>query len=105
MDFEPIGGLECAGYRLASADAIEPGATSGDGFLITPDGRTLDLWWRSERPSAKARWAPPPSATGTGVIAVEIAEAVNSDQDLGPVLEAAVGLLEQALAAQIEPPP
>ena len=105
VDFEPIPHLEIRGFRLATADEIGPGATSGDAFVLTADGRTLDLWWRSERPGRSARWAPPPSATGAGVIAVEITERVNSDRDLEPVLEAAAALIEQPLAAWGEPHP
>ena len=105
MDFEPISALEHAGFRLASVDVIERGASSGDALLIGPDGRAIDVWWQSERRSATARWAPPPSASGTGVIAVEITGKVDSERELGPVLEAASLLLEPTPGAGGEPHP
>jgi len=103
--FEPIPDLEHRGYRLAPMDEIEAGVASGDAILIRADGRTIDIWWRAERSARSARWAPPPSATGDGVIAIEITERVDSDLDLGPVLEAALELLEQTPPAPPKPHP
>lgn len=96
VDFEPIPTLEHCGFRLASVDEIEQGRTSGDALVLTADDRAIDVWWRSERPARTAHWAPPPSATGSGVIAVEITEQVASEGDLGPVLTAAVGVIQQS---------
>lgn len=102
MDFESVEGLEVRGYRLASIDLIEARATSGDAYLVCPDGRQIDLVWRSERPQPSGRWTPPSVPGGTGVIIVEITEVVAIEEDLGPVLEAAVKLMPMTLRALSE---
>jgi hypothetical protein len=102
MDFEPIPDLEHQGLRLASIDLISPGSTSGDAYLLLPDGRLIDLAWRSERAASAASWAHPTVPGGLGVVTVEITESVADEGDLEPVLEAAARLVEPILAEGVE---
>jgi hypothetical protein len=105
MDFEPIPGLEHQGLRLASIDLITPGSTSGDAYLLLPDGRHIDVAWRSERAASAASWSRPTVLGGLGVITVEITGAIEDQADLGPVLEAAASLVEPILDGGVEENP
>lgn len=99
MDFDPVPDLEINGFRLASISLITPTTTSGDAYLVCPDGRTIDVAWRSE-PSAT--WPPPTLPGSLGVVTEDISEHIVEESDLGPVLEACVGLMEPILVAGIE---
>jgi hypothetical protein len=102
VDFDPIPGLEHQGLRLASIDLITPGSTSGDAYLLLPDGRHIDIAWRSERAASAASWSRPTVLGGLGVITVEITGSVGDEGDLGPVLEAAARLVEPIIAVGVE---
>lgn len=104
MDFDLVPGLEVNGFRVASIDVITPPTTSGDAYLVCPDGPCIDLAWRSDQPEPSAVWSPPTMPNSLGVITVAIAEKVEADSDLGPVLDAAVRLMESIRAAGIESP-
>lgn len=104
VDFDVVRGMTVRGYRLASIDLITQTTTSGDAYLVRPDGRQIDLAWRSERPEPSASWSPPTMPGSLGVITVGITEHVEADRDLGPVLEASVGLMGSILAAGIKSP-
>jgi hypothetical protein len=104
MDFEPVGGLEMHGYRIASIDHITPSSTSGDAYIVCPDGRRIDLAWKSDQPEPSATWSPPTMPESLGVISVRITERVDADGDMMPVLAAAVALMETILASGVEPP-
>lgn len=104
MDFDPVPDLEIGGFRLASIDLITPSSTSGDAHLVCPDGRTIDVAWRSEQPEPSATWSPPTVPGSLGVVTVAITGHVEADRDLGPVLAASVCLMGPILAAGIEPP-
>lgn len=94
MDFDPIAELGHRGFRLASIDLVTPGSTSGDAYLLLPDGRHIDLAWRSEMAASAASWSHPTVPGGLGVITVEITGSVEDETDLEPVLEAAARLFD-----------
>lgn len=104
MDFDLVPGLEVNGFRVASIDLIATMATSGDAHLVCPDGRTIDVAWRSEQPEPSATWSPPTMPGSLGVVTVAITEHVKADRELGPVLAASVCLMGPILAAGIESP-
>jgi hypothetical protein len=105
VDFDPIPGLEHQGLRLASIDLITPGSTSGDAYLLLPDGRHVDVVWRSEMAAAVASRSCPSVPDGLGVITVEITGSVADETDLEPVLEAAARLVEPIIAVGVEEHP
>lgn len=105
MDFDSIEGIELSGYRLASIDLITPSSTSGDAYLLCPDGQQIDLYWRSEQPKPLATWSPPTTPGSLGVITVEVCGSIEAEADLGPVLEAAVPLIERVWNATHGPTP
>jgi hypothetical protein len=103
VDFEPIPDLEFRGFRLATVEEIASGALSGDAILLAPDSRAIDVRWHAGQREPSASWSPPTVPGSLGVIRVEITERVETEGDLGPVLEATVVLMEPILAAGIEP--
>jgi hypothetical protein len=105
VDFDPIPGLEHQGFRLASIDLITSGCTSGDAYLLLPDGRHIDVAWRSEMAASAASWSRPTGPGGLGVISVEITRPVADEGDLEPVLEAAARLVEPIIAVGVEEHP
>jgi hypothetical protein len=105
VDFDPIPGLEHRGFRLASIDLITIGSTSGDAYLLLPDGRHIDVAWRSGRASSAALWSRPTVPGGLGVITVEITGSVEDEAHLEPVLEAAASLVEPTLDDRVQEHP
>jgi hypothetical protein len=110
VDFDVVRGMAVRGFRLASIDLITPTTTSGDAFLVGPDGQTIDIAWRSERREPTATWSPPTLPGSLGVITIEVSESIESEAELGPVLEAVVRLIEPVwaevrLGARSEPAP
>lgn len=104
VDFDPIRGMETRGYRLAPIDVLTPSSNSGDAYLLCPDGRCIDLYWRASQRAPAAHWEPPAVAGGLGVITVEVEGEVRRERDLLPVLDAAVVLMDPIIAAGIESP-
>lgn len=99
MDFDPVEGMEVDRYRLAPIDLLTPSSTSGDAYLVCPDGRRIDLYWRACQTAPAARWEPPTVVGGLGVITVEVASEVRCERDLHAVLDAAVAVMDPILAA------